>query len=111
MHHFTIQEALESLSKQELPFQEIFQHGSMVLEFYKPVGEDLQTLHSRDEIYIIAEGSAVFFHEGKRKDVGKGDFLFVKTGDEHRFETFSKDFSTWVIFYGPEGGEKVKGIK
>jgi len=24
---------------------------------------------------------------------------------EHRFEKFSDDFATWVIFYGKEGGE------
>jgi hypothetical protein len=25
---------------------------------------------------------------------------------KHRFEGFSHDFATWVIFYGPLGGEK-----
>jgi hypothetical protein len=25
---------------------------------------------------------------------------------EHHFENFSDDFATWVIFYGPDGGEK-----
>jgi hypothetical protein len=24
----------------------------------------------------------------------------------HRFEDFTDDFATWVIFYGPEGGER-----
>jgi hypothetical protein len=24
----------------------------------------------------------------------------------HRFEDFSDDFCTWVMFYGPEGGEQ-----
>ena len=24
----------------------------------------------------------------------------------HRFEEFSDDFATWVMFYGPEGGER-----
>jgi hypothetical protein len=24
---------------------------------------------------------------------------------EHRFEDFTEDFATWVVFYGPEGGE------
>jgi len=33
-----------------------------------------------------------------------GDFLFVSAGVEHRFEEFSKDFKTWVIFFGPKGG-------
>lgn len=37
-----------------------------------------------------------------------GDFLFVPAGIEHRFINFTDDFSTWVIFYGPVGGEKNK---
>jgi uncharacterized RmlC-like cupin family protein len=36
---------------------------------------------------------------------GPGDFLFVPAGIEHRFVNFTDDFSTWVIFYGPKGGE------
>jgi hypothetical protein len=27
-------------------------------------------------------------------------------GAKHRFENFSHDFVTWVVFYGPQGGEK-----
>jgi hypothetical protein len=27
-------------------------------------------------------------------------------GKPHRFEDFTDDFGTWVIFYGPEGGER-----
>ena len=34
-----------------------------------------------------------------------GDCLFVAAGVEHRFETFSNDFSTWDVFWGPKGGE------
>jgi hypothetical protein len=26
-------------------------------------------------------------------------------GAVHRFENFSNDFVTWVVFYGPQGGE------
>jgi hypothetical protein len=31
--------------------------------------------------------------------------VFVAAGEHHRFVNFSGDFSTWVVFYGPEGGE------
>ena len=27
-------------------------------------------------------------------------------GEAHWFERFSDDFAVWVLFYGPEGGEK-----
>ena len=33
-----------------------------------------------------------------------GDLLFVPAHVEHRFERFSDDFRTWVIFFGPQGG-------
>jgi mannose-6-phosphate isomerase-like protein (cupin superfamily) len=42
----------------------------------------------------------------RRETFGPGDFLFAPAGVEHRFEDFSKDFATWVLFYGPEGGEQ-----
>jgi hypothetical protein len=35
---------------------------------------------------------------------GPGDFLFVAAGVSHAFETFTSDFKTWVIFFGPKGG-------
>jgi len=31
--------------------------------------------------------------------------LFVPAGVAHRFDEFTADFCTWVMFYGPEGGE------
>ncbi|MFT5765663.1 MAG: mannose-6-phosphate isomerase-like protein (cupin superfamily), partial [Saprospiraceae bacterium] len=41
-----------------------------------------------------------------------GDVLFVPAGVAHRFEKFTEDFATWVIFYGPKGGEVEKlGIR
>ena len=34
-----------------------------------------------------------------------GDLVFAPAHAEHRFEDISADFATWVLFYGPEGGE------
>ena len=81
-------------------------HGTMKLELYRPVGTDQQTPHRRDEIYIIRQGTAQFRREGEAVAVGPGDTLFVPAGIEHRFEQFSADFDTWVVFWGPEGGEQ-----
>jgi len=39
------------------------------------------------------------------KETQPGDLLFVPAGIVHRFEDFTDDFATWVMFYGPEGGE------
>ena len=87
-------------------FAEIFRHGDLVVEFYVPQGTDPQTPHTRDEVYIVAQGSGVFRRNGQREAFAAGDFLFVPAGMEHGFEDFSDDFATWVLFYGPEGGTR-----
>ena len=58
-----------------------------------------------DEVYVVASGNGEFVNGGVRRPFETGELLFVPAGIEHRFENFSDDFSTWVIFYGPEGGE------
>lgn len=98
--------ALLRLAEQESPFLELFHHGSLQVEIYKPEKIDLQTPHERDEVYVVVSGTGEFLNGGERTHFGPGDFLFVPAGVEHRFENFTDDFSTWVIFYGPKGGEK-----
>ncbi len=93
------------LAASDRPFFTGLAHGSMTVELYRPVGKDYQTPHSRDEVYIIRRGSADFLRDGARVSVGAGDALFVPAGMEHRFVDFSDDFDTWVLFWGPEGGE------
>lgn len=84
----------------------VFAHGSLEVELYAPEGIDGQKPHSRDEVYVVAQGDGVFFDGGNRAPVSEGSFIFVPAGQEHRFENFSRDFTVWVMFYGPEGGEK-----
>jgi mannose-6-phosphate isomerase-like protein (cupin superfamily) len=83
----------------------VFAHGSLVVELYTPVGHDPQTPHTRDEVYFVSRGKALFFDGERRYSVEAGAFLFVAAGRVHRFEEFSEDFAVWVVFYGPEGGE------
>jgi mannose-6-phosphate isomerase-like protein (cupin superfamily) len=100
--------ALAALARREddLPFVELLTHGSLSVEIYRPVGRDLQTPHTRDEVYVVVSGVGEFVNGGQRKPFEPGELLFVPAGVEHRFENFSDDFATWVIFYGPEGGEQ-----
>jgi mannose-6-phosphate isomerase-like protein (cupin superfamily) len=79
--------------------------GTMRLLLYRPLHEDPQTPHRRDEIYIVEGGTAEFRRDQETVPVAAGDVFFVPAGMNHRFETFSPDFSTWVVFWGPDGGE------
>jgi len=99
-------EALQSLKGHDSPFRILFEHGSLQVEVYKPDGVDLQTPHTRDELYVVIAGTGDFINGDERHAFGPGDVLFVPAGVDHRFVDFTDDFSTWVFFYGPEGGEK-----
>ena len=98
-------EALRKLSENKSLFLNVFERGTLQLEVYKPEKTDLQEPHTRDEVYVVISGTGEFLNDGKRSTFAPGDFLFVPAGIEHRFENFTDDFATWVIFYGPEGGE------
>jgi mannose-6-phosphate isomerase-like protein (cupin superfamily) len=105
MDRMTIGNALSALSR-EKEFRTVFSHGTLEVEIYRPAGVDKQTPHDRDELYVIASGCGFFTKNGEsRQPFEVGEVLFVPAGVEHRFEEFSDDFSTWVFFYGPVGGE------
>jgi mannose-6-phosphate isomerase-like protein (cupin superfamily) len=105
----TIATATAALARTDKPFVELFRHGTLTVEFYKPEGVDRQTPHTRDEVYVVVSGSGTFFCGGTRRPFEAGEVLFAAAGVEHRFEDFTPDFATWVFFYGPEGGEGGEG--
>lgn len=72
---------------------------------YRPVGRDAQTPHTRDEVDVVIAGHGEFVNGGLRRPFQAGELPFVAAGGEHRFENFSNDFSAWVLFHGPHGGE------
>jgi mannose-6-phosphate isomerase-like protein (cupin superfamily) len=104
---FSLAEALKQLPQvaQGRRTAEIARHGSMVLKLYAPVGYDPQTPHEQDELYIVERGSGVFRRGTERVRFGPGDVLFAEAGVDHRFEEFDDDFASWVVFWGPKGGE------
>lgn len=105
---FTLAEAASKLPEQmpaRLRFATLLERGTLKLKFYAPQGQDVQTPHEQEELYIVVSGSGTFVNDDVRHPFGPGDALFVPAGVEHRFEDFTEDFQTWVIFYGPAGGE------
>ena len=101
----SVDEAMQQLSDMASPFVKVLEHGSMEIELYVPDKVDLQQPHTRDELYVVVSGSGMFVNGEKRHSFQAGDVLFVPAGVVHRFVEFTPDFKTWVIFYGPEGGE------
>lgn len=87
-------------------FAKVLEHGSLLVEIYAPRGSDPQQPHARDEVYVVVAGSGDFVNGERRHAFGPGDLLFVPAGVAHRFESFTEDLAVWVIFYGPEGGER-----
>jgi|SRR5215469_347838 len=102
----TVEDALDHLSGPERKtFATVFTHGTLQLDIYSPQKIDRQQPHSRDEVYIVVQGSGEYISAAGRQPFQQGDFLFAPAGEIHRFETFTDDAVFWVLFYGPEGGE------
>ncbi len=100
-------EAIEQLKQESNnPFTVVMKHGTMSVEYFAPAKADTQTPHQQDELYVIARGYGHFNRNGEILECKAGDVLFVPAGMEHHFERFSDDFATWVVFYGPPGGEQ-----
>ncbi|MEO1262477.1 MAG: DinB family protein [Bacteroidota bacterium] len=81
------------------PFVTLLENGEMYIEIYEPKNVDLQQPHDQDEIYVVISGSGIFYNNGERRPFKTGDLIFVPAGIEHRFEDFTDDFKTWVVFY------------
>jgi len=87
------------------PFTVALAHKSMSVEIYAPKETDIQTPHDQDELYFIHSGKGELVIAGERHPFESGMVFFVAAHVEHRFENFSSDFITWVVFWGPKGGE------
>jgi len=80
-------------------------HGTMSVKLFAPRGTDRQMPHVQDEVYFVIAGNGTFVLDGQRHAFEPGTAFFVPAGVVHRFEDFTSDFLTWVVFWGPEGGE------
>jgi len=113
MHRAPLSELLTKLWTEEtetypdgVPFVDAVNHGTMSVELFAPRGDDPQEPHDQDELYIVIGGSSRFRRGEELSDVRSGDVVFVPARLPHRFEEISDDFMAWVIFWGPEGGER-----
>lgn len=99
-------DASDQLASVQAKFIVLFERGDLSFELFAPQKIDTQQPHEQDEIYIVAAGTGTFRRGTQLVSFGPGDFLFVAAGVPHVFETFTEDFQTWVIFFGPKGGSE-----
>jgi mannose-6-phosphate isomerase-like protein (cupin superfamily) len=83
------------------PFLVLFERDDALVELFAPREADTQGPHDRDELYFVVEGYGTFRRGDELVRFSAGDVLFVAAHVPHRFETYSGDFKTWVLFYGP----------
>ena len=81
---------------------EVFVDGDLEVRFAARPTNGPQVPHPRDELYVVAAGSARYRVEDKVTDIGSGDLLFCAAHVAHGFEDMSEDFCVWVVFYGPQ---------
>lgn len=106
-HRFPLERAIAALPDRGAEQYVVpFRHGTLELGLYAPRGSDPQGPHRRDELYFVMRGSGWFVNGPARTRFAPGDALFVPAGVAHRFEEFTDDLVVWVVFYGPEGGER-----
>ena len=87
---------------QSLPFS--LQHGdeNLVMGLYKPNQPDEQDSHEQDEYYFVASGKGSITVDDITSEVAVGDAIFVPANANHKFVDTSRDFTCWVIFFGPK---------
>jgi mannose-6-phosphate isomerase-like protein (cupin superfamily) len=61
-------------------------------------GDDDQTPHSEDEIYVVTAGHARIVTGDGTAEVGPGDVIFVPAGEVHRFVDITADLALLVVF-------------
>src|SRR3954453_24255466 len=71
-------------------------------------GDDAQSPHTEDEIYVVARGRATLWTPTGSAPMGPGDVAFVAAGEEHRFVDIVEDFAVLVVF-GPAEYSRAEG--
>ncbi|MEV6524805.1 cupin domain-containing protein [Longispora sp. NPDC051575] len=67
-------------------------------------GEDDQSPHREDEIYVVTAGRARIVTSDGEADLGPGSVVFVPAHEEHRFTDVSEDLTLLVVFAPPYSG-------
>lgn len=81
-------------------------HGTMRMRMDRPTMPNVQEPHEQDELYLIISGSGRFVKAGEERAFSAGDAIFAEAGCEHHFAEITPDMRMWILYWGPDGGEK-----
>jgi mannose-6-phosphate isomerase-like protein (cupin superfamily) len=68
-------------------------------------GNDDQSPHTEDEVYVVTGGRAKIRTPGATAEITSGTVIFVPAGEEHRFVDIVEDLTLLVVF-GPAFGTR-----
>lgn len=85
---------------------EALAHGSMTLELINAGARQDWFSRKRDALYIVVAGHADFERAGERSSTVRGEAIFVRSGESHRFMQMSEGFAAWCVLWGADGGEE-----
>jgi mannose-6-phosphate isomerase-like protein (cupin superfamily) len=66
-------------------------------------GQDDQSPHTEDEIYVVRSGRATLVTDAGSAWIEPGSVIYVPAGEQHRFTDVTKDLALIVIFAPPYG--------
>lgn len=100
MTAYRMQELMAQLKGRPVEYLEFMSVPDMSCGIYRlePGASDPQQPHRQDEIYYVLTGTGSFHDENGRRQVSKGDVLYVPANAEHRFEDIRETLTLLVIF-------------
>jgi mannose-6-phosphate isomerase-like protein (cupin superfamily) len=99
---------LERQAESSGPYFEFLRRRGMSVGLYRlPVGgEDGQTPHAADEMYMVLRGRGTLRVRDQDQEVGPGSIISVDHGEEHRFVDITEDLHLLVVFAPPESPDE-----
>ena len=101
---FDLDDLRQKYAGAESPYNEFLRRRGMSVGLYVlPVGgEDRQTPHMADEVYVVLQGRGRLRVVDEEVEVKPGSVISVDHGEEHRFVEVSEDLQMLVVFAPPD---------
>ena len=100
MTAFPVDDLLAAQAQSGESWHEFFRVPDMSAGLYvlPAGGDDPQSPHPQDELYLVLEGRGTLRVDGADRPVAKGDLLYVAKHAEHGFHSIAEDLKLLVIF-------------